>query len=251
VDFEFRVAEQSHVGMVREHNEDRIGVWQAPHPSPWGPLAVVADGLGGHAAGEVASQIAIDYVLGALEGIVDAGDPGDIAERLAAGMRDAHEEILREASDSAERHGMGTTCTALSFHAGCMFLAHVGDSRAYRLRNGELEQLTHDHTVAAALARDNLLKPSEVDKHPGTHILTRALGMAESLTIETHSLPEPIRRGDQFMLCSDGLTGQVSAEKITEVLQQFPPDAAAKELVRLACEAGGPDNVSVVLLAVV
>jgi len=238
----YRIVHCTHVGLVRDHNEDRLGVWNPPPGAARGPIAIVADGLGGHAAGEVASGIAVEEVLGAYQN----NSSDDIREVLCAGIQAAHEKTLGRAQEDPKLRGMGTTCTTVAIQNDKLYLAHVGDSRAYRFRDG-IERLTLDHTVAQALLEEDLLAPDQVDDHPGAHVLTRALGMAEPLRIDTPS-PEEVRPGDLFLLCSDGLTGQVSDREIEQVLSTMAPEEAVETLVNMACDAGGPDNISVIIL---
>jgi len=238
----FQAAHRTHVGLVREHNEDHIEVWQ-PNDDGDGLLGVVADGLGGHAAGEVASEIAVRHVLDAYQ----ANGTDDIGTILASAILRAHDEILEHAGADPTLHGMGTTCTAVALTDGKLYVAHVGDSRAYRWRSG-LERLTRDHTVAEALVSESVILPEDADNHPGAHVLTRALGMAERLQIDVLDPPEPIEEGDAILICSDGLTGHVSDAEIAEALQTMDPNAACDHLVQRACDGGGQDNISVAIL---
>ncbi len=238
-----RTAHRTDIGLVRTHNEDHVSVVQGGDGCS--TLSVVADGLGGHAAGEVASEIAVSEVMDAYR---RNGRP-DIDGLLGDGIRAAHERILAQARENAQLQGMGTTCTALAVDAGKMYIAHVGDSRAYRLRE-RLEQLTRDHTVAQELVDEKIIHPAEADMHPAAHVLTRALGMEEPLRIDILSPPEEVLAGDRYLICSDGLTGQVSDSEIRDVLSSMPPEDACAELVRRACNAGGPDNISVAVVFV-
>lgn len=241
-----RVAHLTHVGLVRSHNEDSVEVYEPNEGSGRGPLAIVADGLGGHAAGEVASQIAVEEVLGAYR----AYEGEDLSAALAEGIRTAHRSILARAGDDPRLHGMGTTCTVAALEEGKIYIAHVGDSRAYRVRRG-LEQLTRDHTVAQELADESVIPRAGIDAHPASHVLTRALGMSDTLEVDVLSPPEALMAGDRFLLCSDGLSGQVTESDILRTLVSNEPPDACSRLVRLACNAGGPDNISVAVLHVV
>ena len=236
-----RVAHVSHVGLVRSHNEDSIAVHQ-PESGRGGALVVVADGLGGHAAGEVASQLAVEEVLSAY----DESNGGDVSEILAEGIRRAHRAILDRAGEDPKLQGMGTTCTAAAMTGGKLHVAHVGDSRAYRMRRG-LEQLTRDHTVAQELADEMVIPRAGVDTHPASHVLTRALGMNDALEVDV-SPPEDLQTGDRFLLCSDGLSGQVSESDLFRTLASCDPEEACDRLVKLACNSGGPDNISAAVL---
>lgn len=241
-----RLAHLTHVGLVRSHNEDSVEIYEPEAGSGRGPVAIVADGLGGHAAGEVASRIAVDEVIGAYRDY--EGD--DVSEVLAEGIRSAHRSILARAGDDPQLQGMGTTCTVAAMHDGHVHIAHVGDSRIYRMRRG-LEQLTRDHTVAQELADESVIPRAGVDAHPASHVLTRALGMSDALEVDVLAPPQELAVGDRFLLCSDGLSGQVTDADILRTLLSCEPMEACNRLIRLACNAGGPDNISAAVLHVV
>lgn len=230
------------MGLVRDHNEDHIEVWQ-PEDGSEGLLGVVADGLGGHAAGEVASEIAVRHVVAAFR----ANGKNDVGHVLARAIKNAHEEILDHADQDPALHGMGTTCTAVAIADGKLHIAHVGDSRAYRWRSG-LTRLTRDHTVAEALVTEAVILPEDADSHPGSHVLTRALGMAEPLQVDVLEPPEAIEDGDRILICSDGLSGYVTENEIAEAMERMDPDTACEYLVQRACDGGGQDNISVAIL---
>jgi protein phosphatase len=245
VNLKIRVAHVTHVGLVRSHNEDAVDVWQPEGNSGRGPLAIVADGLGGHAAGEVASRIAVEQVVHAYSQY----DGEDVSAALAEGVKRAHRAILDMAIEDPKLQGMGTTCTVIAFSNGRLHMAHVGDSRAYRVRRG-LEQLTRDHTVAQELADESVIPPGGIESHPASHVLTRALGMSDALEVDILDPPEELQPGDRFMICSDGLSGQVTESEIFRTLASCEPEEACERLVRLACNAGGPDNISAAVLHV-
>jgi protein phosphatase len=240
----YTTAHRTHTGLVREHNEDNVTIWVPPEAGGIGPIAIVADGLGGHAAGEVASRTAVEEVIR----MCRKGHPGDFPELLRAAVLAAHREIHRRAQTDSKLHGMGTTCTVLAFVGHRAYLAHVGDSRAYRYR-ASLEQLTRDHTMAQQLLSESAILPEEIRTHPAGHILTRALGMAELPAIDIRE-PITVASGDRFLLCSDGLTGHVSDGEIAEALSTMKPDDACEHLLGLACSAGGRDNISVAIVVV-
>ncbi|HEV2074948.1 MAG TPA: Stp1/IreP family PP2C-type Ser/Thr phosphatase [Thermoleophilaceae bacterium] len=200
----------------------------------------VADGMGGARAGEVASRIAI-------ETLADGGGSDERAEaRLARTARDANRRIheLGEADESLR--GMGTTFTAVLVEDGDVVAGHVGDSRLYRLREGELERLTRDHSLVEELVRRGELQPDEAESHPQRSILTRALGPDADVEVETFTSPG--RDGDVYLICSDGLTTMVPEDRIGDMLRAAGSlDDAAAELVQAANEAGGRDNITVVL----
>ena len=227
------------VGRARSGNEDSYFCGRT--------VFAVADGLGGHQGGEVASAAAVEP-LAALDGREFAG-AGEAAEALAAAIREGNAAILERAAGDPGLWGMGTTMTAAAL-AGerHLQLAHVGDSRAYLLRDGSLEQLTTDHTVVGELVRRGRLTPEQAAIHPERSILTRAVGLDPRVPVDT---PDPVelRDGDQVLLCSDGLTEAVDDDRIAELLSAGADgEAACRSLIDAANGAGGPDNITVVLL---
>jgi serine/threonine protein phosphatase PrpC len=231
----------SDVGRARSGNEDSYFCGHT--------VFAVADGLGGHQGGEVASAAAV-APLEALAGR-ELATPTEAAEALAAAVQEANSAILDRAAGDPSLWGMGTTMTAAAVTAdGHLQLAHVGDSRAYLLRDGALEQLTTDHTVVAELVRRGRLTPQLAAIHPERSILTRAVGLDARIPVDT---PDPLdlRPGDQCLLCSDGLTEAVPDPTIAELLSTDEDgNAACRSLIDAANEAGGPDNITVVLVRV-
>jgi protein phosphatase len=227
------------VGRARSGNEDSYFCG--------GTVFAVADGLGGHQGGEVASAAAVEP-LAALDGREFAG-PGEAAEALAAAIREGNAAILERAAGDPGLWGMGTTVTAAALAGDRhLQLAHVGDSRAYLLRDGSLDQLTTDHTVVGELVRRGRLTPEQAAIHPERSILTRAVGLDPRVPVDT---PDPLelRDGDQVLLCSDGLTEAVDDGRIAELLSAADDgEAACRSMIDAANAAGGPDNITVVLL---
>ena len=231
----------SDVGRMRSGNEDSYFCGQT--------VFAVADGLGGHQGGEVASAAAVEP-LTRLDGR-EFTEPSEAAEALATAIREANQSILDRAAGDPALYGMGTTVTAAAVAGdGQLQLAHVGDSRAYRLREGALDQLTTDHTVVGELVRRGRLTPEQAAIHPERSILTRAVGLDPRVPVD---LPDPLelRSGDQLLLCSDGLTEAVSDDRIAQLLSAAPDgQAACRSLIDAANDAGGPDNITVVLVRV-
>jgi PPM family protein phosphatase len=230
-----RVAEQyasTDTGRQRRANEDSLLARS--------PLFVVADGMGGAQAGEVASKIAVDAFE---EGLGDTAEPeGDLAARANAANARIHE--LSHAN--AEHAGMGTTLTAVYVAPEEVAIAHVGDSRAYRLRDGELLRLTDDHSLVDELMRQGKITPEEAVDHPQRSVITRALGPEPAVEIDTRSYAA--RANDVYLLCSDGLTTMVAEGRLAEILRSHPSLRDAGEaLIEAANEAGGRDNITVVL----
>ena len=204
------------------------------------PLFVVADGMGGAQAGEVASQIAVEAFQAALP---DSGSP---EERLAARAQDANRRIYEISSTEHDRAGMGTTLTAVYVDDAELAVAHVGDSRAYLFRDGELGRLTQDHTLVEELLRRGKLTEEQAAEHPQRSIITRALGVDPEVDVDTRTYSA--RAGDVVLLCSDGLTSMISEKQVAAVLEGEPDlDRAAERLIAEANAAGGRDNITVIL----
>jgi PPM family protein phosphatase len=233
-----RYVARSDVGLVREGNED--SGYAGPR------LLAVADGMGGHAAGEVASSATIEELVQ----IENAGSDGDPLEALRAAVKAANDRIRAIVRDDPARHGMGTTLTALLWTGDAVAVAHIGDSRAYLLRDGELRQVTHDHTFVQQLVDEGRITPDEATIHPARSMILRAL--------QGDSDPEPdldrieVRAGDRFLICSDGLSGVVRDETMRDALVRHTGlREAADALVQLAMRGGAPDNVTCVVADVI
>lgn len=218
------------IGLVREGNEDSYLVDE--------PLFAVADGMGGHRGGEVASQLALETV----EKLFRTG-AGDLAEQV----REANRAVFERSVVDRKVAGMGTTLTAALVEGDRIRLAHVGDSRAYLLRGGELRRLTEDHTLVHRMVTEGEISEKEAEGHPQRSVLTRALGVDMFVDVDDDVVQ--VRSGDRLLLCTDGLTGMVSEDEIKEMLRGIAdPSEAAERLVRAANEAGGVDNTTVVIL---
>lgn len=231
------VGARTDVGRVRRANEDSYLARE--------PFFVVADGMGGHLAGDIASSTAVSTIEGHL---TDAAP--DRPESFAALVQGANRAIWERAQGDSGLRGMGTTCTLLFLDAATAHIAHVGDSRAYRLRAGSLEQLTEDHTLVARMVREGKLAPEEAEHHPQRSIITRALGVDSDVAVDLVAVE--LHSGDRLLLCSDGLSSMIQESAITDVLGgEQDSQAAADALVDLANEAGGEDNVTVLIIDVV
>jgi len=229
------------VGRLREQNQDAAGIAQN-QTSGW-PIFVVADGMGGHAAGEIAANLTIESVI---ETLTDAAGDGDPDEQIRRGVELAHQRIQDEIAAHPDKAGMGTTCLVALLAGRQLHLGHIGDSRAYLFRDGRLEQITSDHSWVNEQIRAGLLSPAEAARHPMRHVITRALGPEPVDTELVHRELEP---GDWLLLCSDGLTGPLADDTIAAVLAEADhPEVSARRLVELANEAGGPDNITVLLV---
>lgn len=224
----------SHAGLVRALNEDSV----ISDP----PLYAVADGLGGHQAGEVASRLALRALLQNAPRQVDT-------KGLARAVRAANREVIA-AAESRGREGMGTTLTAAMVEGTRVAIAHVGDSRAYMLEGEQLVRLTEDHSLVADMVRAGTLDEDGARRHPNRSVITRALGTDPNMVADTYEIAAA--SGDRLMLCTDGLYGMIPDEDIERILASNPdPDIAARSLVDAALEAGGQDNVSVVVVDLV
>jgi len=228
-------ATATHQGMVRDQNEDTVYP-KASGESDDRVLVIVADGMGGHVAGEVASRLAVNAA---------ASNDLTATDRVAAGNRAIREEVARD----PELEGMGTTMTLLEIEDEVATIAHVGDSRAYLLRDGELSQLTEDHTVAAEYMAQGQLSPEEAANHPQRHMLLRTLGLTRFVNVD--EVKTDLASGDRILLCSDGLTEMVTDEQIVATLDEGTPDEVVWALVEMANKAGGVDNISVAVVEAV
>jgi len=239
----------THIGRVRSTNEDSAAAMLPPNaPAGCGGLLIVCDGMGGHQAGDFASNTAVNTVVSFLRGMPsDALSPARAAETLHSAAEAANTKVFSE-SNTLERAGMGTTLTAAVVSGPVLALAHVGDSRAYLLRNDELAQITADHTWVADRVLKGAMSQAEAESHSKRNVLLRALGVAESVEIDSAMVQ--IQSGDVILLSSDGLHGLVSGADIASVLGALPPQAAVEELIERANKAGGTDNVTAVVAAV-
>jgi protein phosphatase len=208
------------------------------------PLFAVADGMGGAQAGEIAARLAADVLREG--GAADGGEEEQVVSLIQAANRRVYERALTDAAVS----GMGTTVTVALLGRGHVSFGHVGDSRAYLIREGELEQLTEDHSLVAELMRSGKLSPEEAETHPQRSVITRALGTDPDVDVDTFRVDT--RPGDVFLLCSDGLTTMVGDDRILGVVEEHPGDldAAARALVRMANRGGGEDNITVVFFQI-
>lgn len=224
-------------GRIREANEDSLLIGES--------VFAVADGMGGHLAGEVASATALQPVE-VLDGQI-FDDAGAAATALRDAVVAANDTVSQLASDHSAYHGMGTTLTAAMLEGRRLHVAHVGDSRGYLLRAGRCSQLTDDHTLVQHLVNEGQITREEAAKHPQRSIITRAIGVSPQVDVD--SLTLDLEAGDQILLCSDGLTGVVADREIAEILEgAADPDEAVDQLVARANTAGGPDNITVALL---
>ena len=235
------------VGCHRENNEDNYLYWEPESDAEFarvGRLAVVADGMGGAEGGQFASRIAVETVQAVYAGSND----GDPQARLIDGLRNANFAVQKKALETPGLHGMGTTLTACSLIGDRLTFAHVGDSRLFLIRDGAAQQLTRDHSLVARLVEAGTIRPEDAESHPQKHVLTAAIGVMEDVQPDYPSEPVLLQKGDTLVLCTDGLWGQVSGAEIAQVIKGKGLDTAAKALVSLAKERGGPDNITLQIL---
>ncbi|MDP9862515.1 MULTISPECIES: PP2C family protein-serine/threonine phosphatase [Streptosporangium] len=232
-----RYAAGSDVGRVRQGNEDAAYAGAR--------LLAVADGMGGHVGGEVASSAAIATVAG-----LDHETPEDLVAAAEAGVRRANQRLRELVEQDPSLTGMGTTLTLMLWDGPRVALAHIGDSRAYLLRNGDLYQITYDHTLVQTLMDDGRITAEEAARHPHRSILLQVLDGGENVDPDLSLRDAEV--GDRYLLCSDGLSGVVDADRLRHVLAEIDDlDAVTRQLIELACEAGGPDNITCVVADVV
>ncbi|MFM8271722.1 MAG: PP2C family protein-serine/threonine phosphatase, partial [Gemmata sp.] len=235
------------VGVKRSHNQDACAAQPAVDAAVYeaqGHVFVVADGMGGHAVGEKASEkaardIPFLYLKHAKDGIIPA---------IRRAFQEANAGIYAIGQQNPEFRGLGTTSTALVLRPEGAWLGHVGDSRAYRIRNGQAEQLTFDHSWVWEIARRQGVDPDELGDFK-KNVIIRSLGPDSEVEVDIEG-PHPVEPGDAFLLCSDGLTGVVNPQEVGAVVTAMPPTDAARFLVQLANLRGGPDNITVLIVKV-
>lgn len=226
-----RVCHRTHQGLVRSSNQDSLLL--AEH------IYGVADGMGGHNGGETASRVTAQVLKNLLQGKTPE------EQTLRVGVEAANRRVFEMAKHDSGLNGMGTTLTMLWEDGSKVFVAHVGDSRAYRLRSGVLEQMTDDHSIVAELMRKNIISAEMAKTHPYRNVITRAVGIDP--VVETDILETDKQLDDLWLICSDGLYNMVSDEEIAHALTTYSEEKAAEKLLKLALEHGGTDNVSFLL----
>jgi len=247
---------RSETGPVREKNEDSVGALGAPQTRPGvDAVYVVADGLGGHEMGEVASALAVELLLGAYKAqgtqqplLAPASLEGSLAETLRSMNRAINRAALARRGQywGPQASGMATTVTAALLAGDALYLGHVGDSRAYLFRKEQLVQLTEDHSWVAEQVRRGLLRPQEAERHPMLNVITQTVGLGEPIVPFTST--QPLAPGDRLLLCTDGLCGFLRDQAIARVLQRFPSQGAVDALIEASIAAGSKDNVTALLV---
>ncbi len=241
------VAQLTDVGRKREHNEDNMAHVIPKDPQVMarkGALFIVADGMGGHAAGEVASEIAVDAVTN----VYYQDDSDDAATSLLHAIKRANALIHQRAAENMLRSGMGTTCIAAVLRGNMAYIANVGDSRAYLVRGGQVRQVSQDHSWVAEQVRAGLLTEEQARTHAQRNVITRCLGTQADVDIDV--FPEPLEENDALVLCSDGLSGCISDDDILKTVEQAGPQESVYHLIEQANENGGPDNITAIVVRV-
>jgi len=249
------ISSQSDIGCQRTNNEDSFGYWEPEDDQQFlrkGRLAIVADGMGGYEGGQEASRLAVETLVAVYRDFSGDNPQDALIEALQA----AHEQVRQYSFAHPELRGMGTTCTAAAIvrggHGGAeydaLYYVHVGDTRLYLIRDGQITRVTRDHSYVGRLVESGLISPEEAENHPQRNILTAALGTNPDLIMDSPGHPEPLRPEDVLLICSDGLWGQVRDPEILDAVENKSAEQAGRELIDLARERGGPDNITVEIL---
>jgi protein phosphatase len=235
-------------GRARTRNEDHFCAVEPEGTllERRGRLFVVADGMGGHARGEIASRLAVDTVRAAY---YDDDLPEELPQLLRLAVQRANAVLHQESRRTEDEPRMGTTLTMLVVREGEAFLAHVGDSRAYLIRGWHIRQLTEDHSLVAELVRQGVVNSTEAEHHPSAHVVLRALGAAAEVPVELYG-PLILRSGDTLALCTDGLSRVVAPHEIRQLARAWPAPQACERLVALANDRGGPDNITLQVIQI-
>lgn len=237
----------SHQGMVRKDNQDSHGYVEpasAETLAERGRLFIVADGLGGHRGGQVASKMAVDVI----SRVYYSGQGEPVYPALMKAMEAANSEIFQTSAANADLQGMATTCTILVERAPHLYMAHVGDSRAYLIRDGALRQISRDHTLVEEMVSSGILSHEEAKSHPDSHILTRSLGIVQSVEVDILDPPMLLKPGDSLLMCSDGLTAYLGDDEIRQSVLSHTPEEACRHLVETGNSRGGRDNITVQII---
>jgi len=241
------VGAQTDLGRVRENNEDKF-VFVEPEETELlaikGSFYAVADGMGGHASGQIASELALKTIVKTY--YADPSD--DVPESLKAAFHAANQFINDTAQTVPERNGMGTTCTSVALRDDDLYCVHVGDSRCYLVRDGEITQFSEDHSWVAEQVKRGALTEQEAEMSPFRNVITRSLGASPELEVDVYQ--DIVKQDDILVLCSDGLSGYVTNAQILEFVSSWSPSMAALKLIDSANESGGGDNITVVVIAV-
>ena len=246
---QLNVVSKTDTGQVRVKNEDSNCAFEPKNKktrNAKGSLYIVADGMGGHRGGEVASKLAVDTIQAEYYSDREA----DPLNALAAAFQKANRLIFEKSTGDQAFFGMGTTCTAMVIMKDTAYFAHVGDSRAYLFREGDLRRITRDHSLVEDMIRAGMITPEEARVHPQRNVITRSLGIQDSIQPDHPETPFQVLKRDVFLICSDGLTSLVDDSTIQSVLAEKKPAEACNHLISLANQLGGTDNITVQIIEV-
>jgi serine/threonine protein phosphatase PrpC len=240
-----RTVHASDIGRVRSVNEDSVWIGATRHGYT---LGIIADGMGGHQAGETASRIALETMRNTLDRLQPELQDEALRDALSAAILEANSTVFKEASGNDKYHNMGTTVVAVLMNGSSGYIGHIGDSRAYLIKDSAAVQLTEDHTLVNELFKNGQISVEELDNHPRRNVLTRALGTDAEVSVDL--APVAVLPEELLLLCSDGLSNYVSKEHLGKVagIHEIPLEERADRLLQLALLAGGGDNISVALL---
>lgn len=240
-----RTVHASDIGRVRSVNEDSVWIGATRHGYT---LGIIADGMGGHQAGETASRLALETMRNTLDGLLPELQDEALRDALSAAILEANSTVFKEASSDDRYHNMGTTVVAALMNGSNGYIGHIGDSRAYLIKDSAAVQLTEDHTLVNELFKNGQISVEELDNHPRRNVLTRALGTDAEVVVDL--APVTLLPGELLLLCSDGLSNFVNNEHLGKVagIHEIPLEERADRLLQLALLAGGGDNISVALL---
>ncbi|HEY4432462.1 MAG TPA: Stp1/IreP family PP2C-type Ser/Thr phosphatase [Paenibacillus sp.] len=240
-----RTVHASDIGRVRSVNEDSVWIGATRHGYT---LGIIADGMGGHQAGETASMLALETMRNTLDGLQSDLQNEALRDALSAAILEANSTVFKEASSDEKYHNMGTTVVAALMNGSSGYIGHIGDSRAYLIKDSAAVQLTEDHTLVNELFKNGQISVEELDNHPRRNVLTRALGTDAEVVADL--APVTLLPGELLLLCSDGLSNFVTNEHLGKVagIHEIPLEERADRLLQLALLAGGGDNISVALL---
>ncbi len=243
--YQLEIGSLTDKGCSRSVNQDCIGLFQSPEDSNF--IAVVADGMGGHQAGDIASRLAVEEIERGFFKQLKKQAP-ELALRQV--FKAANTVIYSLAQRFSEYQGMGTTLVALVLYDSAAYFAYTGDSRLYLVRENKLHQLTNDHTLVAEMLRRELIDAEQARNHPDRNIITHAVGTKKKVFVDTSDTPLSLQPGDSFLLCSDGLYDLVEGAEMLKATTSYPAQQACRQLVRLANSRGGYDNISVVIVKI-
>lgn len=235
----FRVAYRTDVGLKRENNQDALKICEDLQ------LCIVADGMGGHKAGEVASKLAVDSIEKFIRN-VDTFE--DYEAFLSEALKVANKTIYLKSLDHPEYRGMGTTCSLVMRDDAYLHVAHVGDSRVYFIREDRIEQITEDHTLVESLVQNGQITRAASKNHPKRHVITRAIGT--DATIKVDYKKYPVDSIKKVLVCSDGLTEKIEDQEIFETIETNTLESAVETLVNLANDRGGTDNITIIIMVI-